>query len=129
MFSLLIALMFLKFNNIHLRLWRDQKSKALEFYNLLLHKFWHEIKEIIGKVRTDVINSKSNPNFRDIRWNVVENMILHEIFHVVSRFPCYISCYITENPSFSCGTVYKWLPPPQYLGNVCSIVLPNREMR
>ena len=25
---------------------------------------------------------KSNPNFRDITWNLVENMILHEISHV-----------------------------------------------
>ena len=40
---------------------------------------------------------KSNPNFRDKTWNVVENMVLHEIFRVVSRFPCYISCYIAEN--------------------------------
>ena len=39
---------------------------------------------------------KSNPSFRDITWNVVENMELHEIFRIVSRFPCYISCYITE---------------------------------
>ena len=40
---------------------------------------------------------KSNPNFRDITWNVEENEILHEIFRVVSRFPCYISCSIAEN--------------------------------
>ena len=40
---------------------------------------------------------KSNPNFRDITWNVVENMILHELFRLVSRFPRYISCYIAEN--------------------------------
>ena len=43
---------------------------------------------------------KNIPNFRDIIWNVVEkveNMILHGIFCVVSRFPCYISCYIAEN--------------------------------
>ena len=40
---------------------------------------------------------KSNPNFRDITWNVEENIILHEIFRVVSRFPCYISCFITES--------------------------------
>ena len=40
---------------------------------------------------------KSNPNFRDIAWNVEENQILHEIFRVVSRFPRYISCYIAEN--------------------------------
>ena len=33
--------------------------------------------------------SKSNPNFRDITWNVEDNMILHEKFSVVSRFPCY----------------------------------------
>ena len=36
-------------------------------------------------------------NFRDITRNVEENEILHEIFRVVSRFPRYISCYISEN--------------------------------
>ena len=41
--------------------------------------------------------SESNPNFRDITRNVVESMILHEIFRVVSRFPRFISCYIAEN--------------------------------
>ena len=40
---------------------------------------------------------KSNPNFHDITWNEVENIILHEIFRVVSRFPHYISCYIAES--------------------------------
>ena len=30
---------------------------------------------------------KSNQNFRDITWSIVENIILHEIFHLVSRFP------------------------------------------
>ena len=40
---------------------------------------------------------KSNPNFRDITWNVVENMILHEIFRIVSRFSHYISCFSVEN--------------------------------
>ena len=45
---------------------------------------------------------KSNPNFRDILWNVVENMILHELLRIVPRFPCYISCYIAGN-RFSLG--------------------------
>ena len=40
---------------------------------------------------------KSDPNFRDLTRNVEENEILHEIFPVVSRFPCYISCYISKN--------------------------------
>ena len=40
---------------------------------------------------------KSNPHFRHITWNVVENMTLHELFRVVSRFPRYISCYLAEN--------------------------------
>ena len=40
---------------------------------------------------------KNIPHFRDITGNVVENMILHEIFRVVSRFPRYISFYIAEN--------------------------------
>ena len=35
--------------------------------------------------------------FRDIMQNVEENEILHEIFHVVPRFPHYISSYISEN--------------------------------
>ena len=29
--------------------------------------------------------------------HIIENIILHEIFRVVSRFPRYISCYIAEN--------------------------------
>ena len=40
---------------------------------------------------------KSNPKFRDISRNGEENETLNEVFHVVSRFPCYISCYIAEN--------------------------------
>ena len=40
---------------------------------------------------------KSNLNFSDITWNVEENQILHEIFHVLSRFPRYISCFIAES--------------------------------
>ena len=40
---------------------------------------------------------KSNPNFHDITWNLAENMIPHELFRVVSRFPRYISCSIAEN--------------------------------
>ena len=40
---------------------------------------------------------RSNQNFRDITRNVEESEILHEIFRVVSRFPCYISFYIVEN--------------------------------
>ena len=35
-------------------------------------------------------------------------MILHEIFHVISRFPRYISCYIAESrlPLGQCTSVY-----------------------
>ena len=36
-------------------------------------------------------------NVLDITRNIEENEILHEIFRVVSRFPCCISCYISEN--------------------------------
>ena len=35
--------------------------------------------------------------YRDITCHEEENLILHEIFRVVSRFPCYISCYIAES--------------------------------
>ena len=46
----------------------------------------------------DIHCPKSYQNFRDVTCNVEENEILHEIFRlvVVSRFPCYISCYISE---------------------------------
>ena len=48
---------------------------------------------------------KSNPYFRDITWNVLENIILHDIFRVVSRFPRFISCYIAEI-QFPLGLLY-----------------------
>ena len=48
---------------------------------------------------------KSNPNFRDITWNVEENLLLQELFHVVSRFPRYISYYIYHGKSIIFGTV------------------------
>ena len=53
---------------------------------------------------------KSNPNFRNITLNVVLNMILHELFRVVSRFPRYISCYIAENgfPLGQCMFIYSF---------------------
>ena len=40
---------------------------------------------------------ESNSNVRDITFNLVEVLILHEIFRVVSRFPRYISRYIAES--------------------------------
>ena len=39
---------------------------------------------------------KSNPNFRELTRNVEENEIIHEIFRVVSCFPCQILCYTSE---------------------------------
>ena len=52
---------------------------------------------------------KGNPNFRDITWNVDENLTLHEIFRIVSRFPRYISCNIAESrlPSGQFFLYYK----------------------
>ena len=40
----------------------------------------------------------------------MENMTLHEMFYVVSRFPCYISCYILENqfPFEQCMVCGMW---------------------
>ena len=45
----------------------------------------------------NVHEPKSNPNFRVLTRNVEENQILHEKFLKASRFPLYISCYISEN--------------------------------
>ena len=61
---------------------------------------------------------KSNLNFRDITPHVEENEIQHEIFRLESRFPRYISCYISENrlplgqctlhnAPHSCNTLYE----------------------
>ena len=54
--------------------------------------------------------SKNNQNFRDIKLNVEENEILHEMFLVVSCFPPYISCYIAENqfPLGQCTVPERW---------------------
>ena len=64
---------------------------------------------------------KSNPHFRDITWYVEENLILHEIFRVVSRFPRYISCYNVESwlPFVQC-TTYSTL-------STCTVVLDCTE--
>ena len=52
---------------------------------------------------------KAIKNFRNITWNVEENLIQHEIFRVVSRFPRYISYYIAESrlPLRQCITSYS----------------------
>ena len=43
------------------------------------------------------VTLESNSNVRDITFNLVEVLILHEILRVISRFPRYISRYIAEN--------------------------------
>ena len=45
------------------------------------------------------VSMKNNPNFRDIIWNVEENELLYMKYstYIVSCFPCYIPCFITEN--------------------------------
>ena len=58
---------------------------------------------------------KSNPNFHDITWNVVENMILHELFRVVSRCPRYIHFMLYRGKWISFGTVYSTLFHLQHL--------------
>ena len=40
-----------------------------------------------GRQRGGLRCPKSTPNFPDITWNAVENLILHEIFRVASRSP------------------------------------------
>ena len=48
---------------------------------------------------------KSNQNFRDITWNVVENMILHEIFRVLSHFSP-LHFMLSRGKLISFGTVW-----------------------
>ena len=52
---------------------------------------------------------KSNPNFRELTRNVEENEIIHEIFRVVSCFPCQILCYTSETwiPLGQCGNSHN----------------------
>ena len=52
---------------------------------------------ILRKSRVPCTVRKVIQIFRDITWIVVENIILHEIIRVVSRFPRNTSCYILEN--------------------------------
>ena len=60
--------------------------------------------------------------YRNITCNVEENLILHEIFRVVSCFPRYISCYIAESrlPLGQC-TLYSVLT----VLNMCKWVICN----
>ena len=65
----------------------SKPSRNMDFYQDLLHKgHWGCI-----------LNSFLLRKFCDITWNVEENEILREIFRVVSRFPGYFSCYMTES--------------------------------
>ena len=70
---------------------------------------------------------KSNLNFRDISRNVVENMILHEIFRVVSHFPHYISWYITKNDYLRDSVQYcrsgETGPPLMLLGPILFVTV------
>ena len=67
------------------------KSLVLLFFCLLAFNAMAHRKALLA-------NTKSKSwNFRDRTWNVEENLILHELFHVVSRCPRYISCYIAES--------------------------------
>ena len=61
-----------------------------------LRDFWHLF-----------LQYKSNRNFRDITRNVEENEILHQIFHVVSRF-LVIFRVICRKIDYLWDIVYKW---------------------
>ena len=74
------------------------ESGSLEIMKLLIASGARiDVDAYGGSIYIKLHSSKSNPNFRDITRNVEENEILHEIFRVVSRFPRYISCYISNN--------------------------------
>ena len=67
---------------------------------------------------------KINPIFRDITCNEEENVILHEIFRVVSRFPCYISCYFAENQfPFGQCTLYNIIQHCTYNSTTFTIIM------
>ena len=86
------------------------------FYFYLTYSIWStflkngifSIRHWISARLYSVRCPKSNPNVRVITWNVVKNMILHELFCVVSRLPRYISCYIAENrfPLGQCTRIF-----------------------
>ena len=65
-------------------------SLTFRFFEFLRLTFWEKKIQLIPHC------PKSYPNSHGITWNVVDNMIQHEIFRDLSRFPCYISWYIAE---------------------------------
>ena len=56
-----------------------------------------QFKAIACLLMYDVHFPKNNQNVQDIKRNVEENEILHEIIGVVSRLSYYVSCYSSEN--------------------------------
>ena len=77
--------------------------------------FWYEyiVANVTG-IKCYAYCPKSNSNFQYITRNIEESEILYEIFRVISRFPPYISCYISDNrlPLEQCHypEVSLWLP-------------------
>ena len=74
----------------------DCTSRCHLMVGILTFLSWARTASSASTRHSSMLCPKSNPNFRDITWNVGENMILQEIFRVVTRFPRYISCYIAE---------------------------------
>ena len=71
---------------------------------------------------------KSNTNFRDITRKIVENMIVHEIFRVLSRFPRYISCYIAEiRKPLERMALVNWKRMSHQMGGSFFLFNPNKQ--
>ena len=60
-------------------------------HNYILSCYEENFPVVCGEHTTHLLHCpKSNPNFRDITWNVKENEVRHEIFRVLSCFLHYI---------------------------------------
>ena len=75
-------------------------------------------------VHTTSTLSEKSSNFRDLTRNVAENMILLEIFRVVSRFPAMVFHVISRKIDFlwdSEGGKKQWTIPPGFKQNQSNI--------
>ena len=67
------------------------KKLLMEIILMLKTKYFPT--EYLRKLNQTALLEKQS-KFPRYNMNVEENLILHELFRVISRFPCFISCYI-----------------------------------
>ena len=93
------------FSNIVMPIYTAFKRKEICSFSAWSYRFFlfHVNCEFCSSLKAltfiaaERVSIKRHTVYRNITRNVAENMILHEIFCVISRFPCYISRYIVKS--------------------------------